>query len=137
MNLTYYISQYKCFLQWFFNCFCFSQVFKIAYVINQTDSASTSKIPVLIVLSSVKCRQLSRFKAKCYKDFISLELCELIREKCDECLSFILHALFNIVILIYSSLNVAFSLNLKVCSYIFSYIYMPFVIKKYWLFCRF
>ena len=41
----------------------------------------------------------------------------------DEFLNSILHALFYTVILIHSSLHVAFSLNLKFFSYIFSYMY--------------
>lgn len=53
------------------------------------------------------------FKATFYKYFTSLEFCELIKEKCDEFLSFILHPLFHTVILIYSSLHVVFFLNLK------------------------
>ena len=60
-----------------------------------------------------KCLQLSMFKAKDYRYFISLEFCELIRERCDEFLSSILHALFFTVILIYSLLHVLFSFNLK------------------------
>ena len=51
LNLTYYISKHKCFLLSFFNCFYFCQVFKIAWVINQTDSTSTFKFLVLTVLN--------------------------------------------------------------------------------------
>ena len=54
--------------------------------------------------------------------FISLESCDLIMEKCDEFLSFILHALFYAVILIYFSLNVVLSLNLIFFSYFFNYL---------------
>ena len=79
-----------------------------------------------------KCLQLSMFKAKDYRYIISLEFCELVREKCDEFLSSILHALFYTVILIYFSLDVVSSLiknflshvvfsNLKIFSHIFSY----------------
>ena len=60
---------------------------------------------------------------QCYIYFISLEFCELNREKCDECLSFILNAMFYIVILIYFSLHAVFSLTLKIFSHIFSFIY--------------
>ena len=105
------------------NCFYFCQVFKIAWVINQIDPTFTFKLLALIVLFCIKCLQLSRLKAKCYRYFTSLELCELIREKCDEFLSSILHALFYIAILIYFSLHVVFSLNLKIFSHIFGYIY--------------
>ena len=112
LNLTYYISQHKSFLLWFFNCFYFCQ-----------DSTSTSKFLVLIVLFSLNCLQLRRFKAKCCRYFSSLDFCELIREKFDGFLSFILHALFYVMILIYSSLHVVFFLNLKVLSYIISFIY--------------
>ena len=97
--------------------------FKIAWVVNQTDSNPTFKFLVLVVLFCIKCLQLSRFKVKCYRYFSSLEFCELIREKCDEFLSFILHALFYTVNLTYFSLHVFFSLNLKIFSHIFSYIY--------------
>ena len=118
LNLTYYISRHKSFLLWFFNCFYFCQIFKIAWVINQLDSTSTFKFLVLIVLFCIKCLQLSRFKAKCYRFFISLEFSQLIREKCVEFRSFILHALFYTVILIYFSLHVVLSLNLKIFSHI-------------------
>ena len=120
---TYYISQHKWFLWWFFNCFYFCHAFKIAWIINQTNSASTFKFLVLIVLLCIKCLQLSRFKVKCYSYFISLEFCELIREKCDEFLIFILHVLFYTKILTYFSLYVLFSFNLKI-SLIFSVIYV-------------
>ena len=115
-NLTYYISQHKCILLWFFNCSYFCQFFKIDWLINQTDSTFTLKFLVLIVLFCIwiKCLQSSGLKAKCYWYFISLEFCELIREKCDEFLSFILHALLYFVILIYFSLHVVFSLNSKI-----------------------
>ena len=103
LSLTYYISQHKCFLFWFFDCFYFCQVFKIAWVIYQVDSTSTFKFLVLIILFRIKCLQLSRFKVKCYSYCISLEFCELIREKCDEFLSFILHVLFYTKILTYFS----------------------------------
>ena len=82
-------------------CFYFCQFLKIVWVIIQTDSTSTSNFLVLIVLFSLKCLQLTKFRAKCYRYFISLEFCEHIREKCDEFLNFILHALFHTVILIY------------------------------------
>ena len=125
LNLTYYITQPKCFLLCFFNCFYFCQVYKIALVINH--STSTFKCFALIFLFCIKSLQLLRFKAKCYRWFITLEFCELIREKCDEFLSFILHALFYTVILIYFSSHVVFSLNLKLFSqHIFSYIYAFF-----------
>ena len=120
LNKTFYINQHRCFLLWFLNCFCFCQVFKTARIMNQTDFASTPKFRVLIVLFYIKCLQLTRFKVKCYRYFISLEFCELIREKCGEFPSFILHALFYTVILIYSSLHVVFFLNLKFFSYFFS-----------------
>ena len=71
----------------------------------------------------IKCLQLSRLKAKCYIYFISLEFCELIRENCDEFLSFILNALFYIAILIYFSLHAVFSLTFKIFSHVFSFIY--------------
>ena len=109
------------FILWFFNCFYFCKVFEITWVINQIDSTSTSKFLDLIVLFSLNCPQLTRFKAKSYRYFISLDFCELIREKLDEFLSFILHALFYTVILIYFSLNVVSFLNLKIFAYIFSY----------------
>ena len=107
-----------------FQLFYLCQVFKIAWAINQTEFTSTFKFLVLIVLFSIKCLQLTRFKAKCYRYFISLEFCELIRDKCDEFPSFILHTLFYTSILIYSSLYVVFFLNLKVFLYIFGYIYV-------------
>ena len=107
LKFTYYISQHKCFLLWFFNCFYFCQVFKITWLINQTDSTSTSIFLVFIVLLCIKCLKLSRFKAKCYRYFISPEFCKLIREKCGEFLSFIFHALFYT----------------DIFSYIFSYTY--------------
>ena len=81
---------------------------------------STSKTFVLIVLFCTKCEQLSRFKAGFYRYFVSLEFCEIISDKF---LSFILHLLFYTAILIYFLLHVMFSLNLKIFSYIFSYIY--------------
>ena len=37
MKLTYYMSQHKCFLLWFYNYFYLYQVFRIAWLINQTD----------------------------------------------------------------------------------------------------
>ena len=77
----------------------------------------------MIVLFCKKCLQLSRFKVKFYSYFISLEFCVLIREKCDELLSFILHALFYTKILTYFSLHVLFSLHSKNFSHILSYIY--------------
>ena len=110
-------------LLWFFNCFYFCQVLKIAWVVNQTYSTSTFKFLVLIVLFCIMCLQLSIFKVKCYRYFISLEICELIGEKCDEFLSFILHVLFYTRILSCFSLHVLFSLNLKILSHIFSYVY--------------
>ena len=58
------------FLLWFFNYFYLCQVFKIAWVINQTDPTSTSKFLVFIVRFSMKCLQLTWFKAKCYRCFI-------------------------------------------------------------------
>ena len=70
--------------------------------------------------------QLSRRKVKCYIYFISLQLCELTREKFDEFLSFILNALFYIAIQIYFSLHAVFSLTLKIFSHIFSFIYAFF-----------
>ena len=73
--------------------------------------------------SCIKCLQLSRLKAKCYRHFISIKISKLIRENCDEFLSFILNALFYIVILIYFSLHAMFSLTLKTFSHIFSFIY--------------
>ena len=115
VNLTYYISL------WFFNCFYFCNILKITWVINQIDFTSTSKFLVLIVFFSLNCPQLTTFKARYYRHFIGLNFCELIWEKFDEFLSFILHALFCAVILIYSSLNVVSFLNLKMFSYIFSY----------------
>ena len=81
LNKTFYINQHRCFLLWFLNCFCFCQVFKTARIMNHTDFASTPKFLVLIVLFYIKCLQLTRFKVKCYRYFISLEFCELIREK--------------------------------------------------------
>ena len=60
---------------------------------------------------------------QCYIYFISLEFCELTRENCDEFPSFILNAMFCIVILIYFSLHAVFSLTLKIFSHIFSFIY--------------
>ena len=92
--LTYNITQHKCFLLWLFNCFYFCQVLKNVWKINQIDSTFIFKFLILIVLFGIKSLQLSRLKAKCYIYFISLEFCELIREKCDEFLSFILNALF-------------------------------------------
>ena len=77
----------------------------------------------MILLFCIKCLQLPRLEAKCYIYFISLEFCELIRENCDEFLSFILNAMFCIAILIYISLHAVFSLTLKIFSHIFSFIY--------------
>ena len=71
----------------------------------------------------MKCLQLPRLKAKCYIYLISPEVCELIREKCDEFLSFILNVLFYIAILIYFSSHAVFSLTLKIFSHIFSFTY--------------
>ena len=110
-------------------CFYFCQVFKIAWVIIQTGSTFNFRFLVLIALFCMKCLQLSRLKAKCCRYFISLEFCELIRKKCDEFLSFILHAIFYITILIYFSSNVVFSYFKNFLT--FSVIYMPFVIIKY------
>ena len=103
--------------------FIFLLRFKIAGVINRIDSTSTFRFLVWIVLFCIKCLQLSRFKVKCYRYFIILEFCELIREKCDEFLSFILHVLFYVKILTYFLLHVLFSLNLKILSQIFRHIY--------------
>ena len=91
-KLTYYIS---CFSLWLFNCFYLCQVFKIAWVTNHKSSASTSKFIDLIDLFSTKSLQLTKFKVKCCRHFISLEFSELIREKHDEFLSFMLHALIH------------------------------------------
>ena len=115
LNLTYNITQHKCFLLWLFNCFCFCQDFKL--------QTFTFKFLILIILFCIKCLQLSRLKAKCYIYFISLEFCELTRENCDEFLSFILNALFYIAILNYFSLHALFSLTLKIFSHTFSFIY--------------
>ena len=123
LNLTYNITQHKCSLLWVFNCFYLCQVFKIAWIINQTNSTFTFKFLTLIILFCIKCLQLPSFKAKCYIYFIILEFCELIRENCDEFLSFILNTLFYIVILIYLLLHALFSLTLKTFSRIFSFIY--------------
>ena len=71
----------------------------------------------------MKCLQLPRLKVKCYIYLISLEVCEFIREKCDEFLSFILNKLFYIAILIYFSSHAVFSLTLKIFSHIFSFTY--------------
>ena len=114
LKLTHNITQHKCFLLWIFHCFYFCQVFKIAWIINQADSTFTFKFLILIILFCIKCLQLSRLKAKCYIYFITLEFCELIREKCDEFLSFILNGLFYIAILIYFSLHAVFCLTLKI-----------------------
>ena len=131
------MSQHKCILLQFCNCFYFCQVFKTAWVINRTDSTSTFKFLVLIVLFCIKCLQLSRFKAKCCRYFNIPEFCELIRVKRDEFLSFILYALFYTVILTHLPLNVVFSLNLNFFSHFFSYICMPFLIIKYCFFIVF
>ena len=90
---------------------------------DQTDSTFTFKFLILIILFCIECLQLPRLKAKCYIYFISLEFNELIKENSDEFLSFILNALFYIVILIYFSLHAAFSFTLKTFSHIFSFIY--------------
>ena len=66
---------------------------------------------------------ITRLKAKCYKNFISLEICELIQENCDEFLSFILNALFHTATMIYFSLHAVFSITLKIFSHIFSFKY--------------
>ena len=93
------------------------------YLGNQSDSTCTLKFLTLIVLFSIKRLELANLKAQCYGSFISLEFCELIREKGDKFLSFIMHAFFYSVILIYFLLVDVFSRSLKVFSYIFSYIY--------------
>ena len=100
-------------------CFYFCQVFKTVWVINQADSTSTFKFFVLIVLLCIKWR----FKVKCCRYFISLEFCELIWEKCDEFFSFILNVLFYTKVMTYFSLHLLFSLNSKIWSCIFSYLY--------------
>ena len=124
LNLTYNITQHKCFLLWLFNCFYLCQVFKIARTINQTDSIFNFKSLILIILFCIKCLQLPRLKAKYYRYFTNLEFRELIRENCGKFLGFILNALFYIAIMIYFSLHAVFS-------HIFSVSYMPFVIIKY------
>ena len=104
LNLIYNISQHKCFFLWLFKCFYLCQVFKVTWIINQTDSTFTFRFLILIILFCIKCLPLPRLKAKCYIYFISLEFRELIGENCDEFLSFISNALFYIVILMYFSL---------------------------------
>ena len=79
LNLTYNITQHKCFLLWLFNCFYLCQVFKIAWIINPTDSTFSLKFLIFIILFCIKCLQLPRLKVKCYIYFISLEFCEHIR----------------------------------------------------------
>ena len=123
LNLTYNITQHKCFLLSPFNCFYICQIFKIAWIISQKGSTFTFKFLISIILICIKCLQLSRLKVKCYIHFISIKICELIRENCDEFPTFILSALFYIVILIYFSLHAVFSLTLKTFSHIFSFIY--------------
>ena len=118
-------------------CFYLCQVFKIASVTNHTSSTYTSKFLDLIDLFSTKCLLLTKFKAKCYRYFIRLAFCELIRVKRDEYLSFILYAFFYTVILTHLPLNVVFSLNLNFFSHFFSYICMPFLIIKYCFFIVF
>ena len=113
--------QHKYFLLWFFILMFF--IFKIVWVISQTDPTSTSKFLVFILLLSIKYLQLKKFTAKSYIYFISLEFCEPIRENCDELLSFILHGLFYTVILMYSSLHIVFLLSLKVFSCVFNHTY--------------
>ena len=116
LNLRYNITQHKCLLLWLFNCCHF-------------------KFHILIVLFCIKCLQLPRLKAKSYIYFISLEFCELIRENCDEFVSFILNALFYIAILIYFSLHAVFLLTLKFFSHI-SFIY-AFCNRKVLMFLSF
>ena len=121
------------FLLWFLTVFNLCQVFKAAWVINQIEYTSSSKFLVLVIILSIKCLQLTKFKSRCYKYFINLDFCELIKEKCEEVVSLILNTLFSTAIPIYSSVHVLFFLNSKVFSYSFSYI-VPFVRIKYLLF---
>ena len=69
---------------WFFNCFYFCQVIKIAWITNRKNFIFATKFIFLIGLISTKCLQSTKFRVKCYKCIISSKISEIIKKKCDE-----------------------------------------------------